>query len=303
MVNVSVRPFEPRDQADAAFICRAFFLSTSIPNAHHWLTARLRPAAGCFAACVCVFGLQWTAMLAAVVYGCLQAVSRWEMQQYVGTTGDLQDIHSTFCAGNGRPENFWVAEAVAVGQTAPRLVGCVGLKSTGCGEGELVRLSVAPAFRSRRVGAELLTHLEEFARAHGVRRLELFTNHTLKPALKFYHRNQFVQQKVGSYSQMAPVPRVCRAPWSQWSSDSSPLDCLLLLLLLLLLPSPFHGFTHTLLIGGFTPLAHPRRFGGLPQRTGRPKLTTRSGRRSTRSSSSRAGGSRGSGGARRRGAE
>ena len=240
MVNVSVRPFEPRDQADAAFICRAFFLSTSIPNAHHWLTARLRPAAGCFAACVCVFGLQWTAMLAAVVYGCLQAVSRWEMQQYVGTTGDLQDIHSTFCcAGNGRPENFWVAEAVAVGQTAPRLVGCVGLKSTGCGEGELVRLSVAPAFRSRRVGAELLTHLEEFARAHGVRRLELFTNYTLKPALKFYHRNQFVQQKVGSYSQMPPLPRVCRAPWSPSSSDSSPLDCLLLLLLLLL-PSPFH---------------------------------------------------------------
>ena len=113
MVNVSVRPFEPRDQADAAFICRAFFLSTSIPNAHHWLTARLRPAAGCFAACVCVFGLQWTAMLAAVVYGCLQAVSRWEMQQYVGTTGDLQDIHSTFCcAGNGLPAGHRLKKVV-----------------------------------------------------------------------------------------------------------------------------------------------------------------------------------------------
>jgi ribosomal protein S18 acetylase RimI-like enzyme len=75
---------------------------------------------------------------------------------------------------------FLVARA---GQT---VVGCVAVRLLPGGVGEVMRVFVEPAARSRGLGALLMATVEAEARAHGVTRVRLDTRKELTEARRLY---------------------------------------------------------------------------------------------------------------------
>jgi putative acetyltransferase len=86
-----------------------------------------------------------------------------------------------------------IAEAVPFfvlrsGETA---AGCGGVKLYGTEYGEIKRMYVRPAFRGRGYAKLLLTHLSDFAWAHGVTLLRLETGIYQPEAIGLYERMGF----------------------------------------------------------------------------------------------------------------
>lgn len=65
-------------------------------------------------------------------------------------------------------------------------VGCVGLKGTGKGYGEIKRLWIAPAARGLGLAKRLMTAAEDTARSLGMTTLRLDTNAALPEAIRLY---------------------------------------------------------------------------------------------------------------------
>ena len=65
-------------------------------------------------------------------------------------------------------------------------VGCAGLRALEPGIGEIKRMWVAPAARSRGIGRRFLGELEQLGRRRGMRALRLDTNESLAEALRLY---------------------------------------------------------------------------------------------------------------------
>lgn len=80
-----------------------------------------------------------------------------------------------------RPRGTFI---VAMSDTLP--IGCVGLKATDHGYGEVKRLWVAPAARGLRLGRRLMDTVESAARELGIALLRLDTNSALPEAGQLY---------------------------------------------------------------------------------------------------------------------
>jgi GNAT superfamily N-acetyltransferase len=96
---------------------------------------------------------------------------------------DLDDILAHYIA---RGHTFVVAEA------GGKLAGTGALK-VGEGQGQIVRMSVAPGFRRRGVGQRIVEHLLDVARRRRLNRLIVETNHDWYDALRLYQRCGFVE--------------------------------------------------------------------------------------------------------------
>lgn len=57
----------------------------------------------------------------------------------------------------------------------------------------LDNVAVAPAFRGRGVGAQLLNYTESFAREHGLMEVRLYTNEAMIENLAYYPRHGYVE--------------------------------------------------------------------------------------------------------------
>jgi putative acetyltransferase len=90
----------------------------------------------------------------------------------------LADPQSSILASGGR-----IFFATSQGQR----VGCCALLRRSADEFEVAKMAVAPLFQGSGVGRKLLEAVVEAARAAGVRRLYLETNHILTPAIRLYH--------------------------------------------------------------------------------------------------------------------
>jgi GNAT superfamily N-acetyltransferase len=65
-------------------------------------------------------------------------------------------------------------------------IGCCALLFVQEGDYELGKMAVAPAAQGQGIGRALLTSVIDAARAAGIRRLSLETNHVLTPAIRLY---------------------------------------------------------------------------------------------------------------------
>jgi ribosomal protein S18 acetylase RimI-like enzyme len=83
-----------------------------------------------------------------------------------------------------------IAESVAFfiirSDNAP--AGCGGVKLFGTEYGEIKRMYVRPQFRGMGLAKELLTHLEQYTSAHGVKTLRLETGIHQPAAIALYER-------------------------------------------------------------------------------------------------------------------
>ena len=80
-------------------------------------------------------------------------------------------------------------------------VGTVGVKCLEDGSMELVKMAVEDAHQGKGLARELCEHALQFAKAAGVKKVVLYTNSLLLPALKLYASLGFVQvpQEEGLY--------------------------------------------------------------------------------------------------------
>ncbi|MBA3831700.1 MAG: GNAT family N-acetyltransferase [Chthoniobacterales bacterium] len=99
---------------------------------------------------------------------------------------DLRSIPSFYQNGLG---GFWVAKSNGT------VVGTIGLKDIGNGEGALRKMFVASSFRSGefKVGPRLLDRLIDQAGKQGCTRLFLGTTEEFRAAHRFYEKHVFVQ--------------------------------------------------------------------------------------------------------------
>jgi ribosomal protein S18 acetylase RimI-like enzyme len=97
---------------------------------------------------------------------------------------DLDDISGTYVAA-GHP--FVVAEV------AGKLAGTGALLIQGQELAQIVRVTVHPAHRSRRIGLAIVTHLLAFARQRGITRVIVETNLDWESAIALYRRCGFAE--------------------------------------------------------------------------------------------------------------
>jgi putative acetyltransferase len=76
---------------------------------------------------------------------------------------------------------------------ARRPVGMGSLKDHGAGLGEVKRMFTPPEYRRRRIGEQMLRHIEALAQARGITRLVLETGEApgFEPAWRVYERGGF----------------------------------------------------------------------------------------------------------------
>ena len=74
-----------------------------------------------------------------------------------------------------------------------QVVGTVGLKAESADEFELTKMAVDERFQGRGYGQRLLETAVQFARQRGKRRVVLYTQTVLKPAITLYRKNGFVE--------------------------------------------------------------------------------------------------------------
>ncbi len=101
-----------------------------------------------------------------------------------GLDADLPQVARHFRTRGGR---FWVAEAAGV------IVGCIGQVPIDADRIELKRLYVAPEARRRGLASRLLALVEQAARRHGARWIELWSDTRFVEAHAFYLAHGFVR--------------------------------------------------------------------------------------------------------------
>ncbi|KAE9009695.1 hypothetical protein PF010_g10808 [Phytophthora fragariae] len=106
----------------------------------------------------------------------------WAQVRQASVDSDLADIEGVYFANGGQ---FWVAVARTEGADE-QVIGMVGLQRHSDDVGELRRMSVKDGFRRVALGRKLLHHLQDWARSHGFKRVELSTGLTMTNAVLFY---------------------------------------------------------------------------------------------------------------------
>jgi GNAT superfamily N-acetyltransferase len=103
-----------------------------------------------------------------------------------GENPELRSLASYFAARGGA---LWVVDG------ADGLVGMVGVKHLGGDDWELCRMYVAAASRGTGLADQLMAAVIAFVRAHGGRRLELWTDTRFTRAHRFYERHGFTRSE------------------------------------------------------------------------------------------------------------
>ena len=81
--------------------------------------------------------------------------------------------------------------AVFLAMEDDKVIGTAGLAKSGEGEFELVKMSVAPAYRGQGISKILLEKCLGTARQQGAKRVTLYSNSQLSAALKLYESYGF----------------------------------------------------------------------------------------------------------------
>lgn len=99
---------------------------------------------------------------------------------------DLKAIPTFYQSGTG---DFWVAKA------GGQVIGTIGLKDIGAGQGALRKMFVAAEYRGREFGiaTQLLLRLIEDARHRGVKDIFLGTTDKFLAAHRFYEKHGFTE--------------------------------------------------------------------------------------------------------------
>ncbi|TNE65124.1 MAG: GNAT family N-acetyltransferase [Alphaproteobacteria bacterium] len=110
---------------------------------------------------------------------------------------DLADIEGFYQSRDG---GFWVA--VADGH----IVGTIGMKDIGAGQGALRKMFVAAGYRGRDHGVAqaLLDHLLTHARTRGMNTILLGTTAKFLAAHRFYEKNGFTRVDVADLPESFP---------------------------------------------------------------------------------------------------
>jgi GNAT superfamily N-acetyltransferase len=100
----------------------------------------------------------------------------------------------------GDPETYILAPGgyIFMAELRDEVVGTVALMREEDGVFELAKMTVAESVRGLGVGRALGEAAVAHARAIGARRVELFTNSSLTPAIALYHTLGFVDIPVGT---------------------------------------------------------------------------------------------------------
>jgi putative acetyltransferase len=99
-----------------------------------------------------------------------------------------ESVHALDIEGLRRPDvSFWSC------WEGDELLGCCALREIDTGHGELKSMRTADAHQGRGVGARMLAHLLQEARARGYRQLSLETGSApaFAPARRLYERHGF----------------------------------------------------------------------------------------------------------------
>jgi GNAT superfamily N-acetyltransferase len=114
---------------------------------------------------------------------------------------DLMDVPGFFLRGNG---NFWLA--LRNGE----VIGCIGLKDIGSGQGALRKMFVDARYRgaTHGVGQLLLEALLAWARVKRYREILLGTTDKFLAAHRFYEKNGFRTTPKDSLPQEFPIASV-----------------------------------------------------------------------------------------------
>ena len=118
-------------------------------------------------------------------------------------TRELLELHLRGMHANSPPGSVFALDFSGLQQpgvtvwsawTGGRIAGIGALKLLADGNGEVKSMRTHPDFLRHGVGARILEHIIDAARAHGMRRLSLETGsgEAFEPALSLYHRRGFV---------------------------------------------------------------------------------------------------------------
>ncbi len=102
---------------------------------------------------------------------------------YTDPHDDLKDLRRPGASFRGEGEGFWVAE-----DEGGRICACVAVDVPQPGTAELHRLYVRPDRQGRGLGAALVRHVEEHARADGARRVAFWSDTRFTGAHRLYER-------------------------------------------------------------------------------------------------------------------
>lgn len=121
----------------------------------------------------------------------IMTIQTWFVNSKLALGGDMYDIYSSYkieLDENVTDRNFWVATAgdsLVVGSIA--VIPCPSKTDSM----ELLRLSVAQDYQGSGVGALLVTHASNWAKAKGYETIVLDTLTAMESAIRFYQRIVF----------------------------------------------------------------------------------------------------------------
>lgn len=127
---------------------------------------------------------------------------------YVDPHDDYPDLVRPATSAAGKSALLWVVE-----DARGRARGCVGLKASSGGVGELKTLYVRPDQRRKGLGAYLVGVVEAAARARGDHRLVLWTDTRFTTAHRLYERLGFTRD--GEARELGDVSRSWEYPYSK----------------------------------------------------------------------------------------
>lgn len=115
----------------------------------------------------------------------------WIRKHFTVEPRDARDL--------GDPETYIIAPGghIFMAELRDEVVGACALMRESDGIFELAKMTVAESVRGLGVGRALGEAAIAHARAIGARRVELFTNSSLTPAIALYHALSFVDVPVG----------------------------------------------------------------------------------------------------------
>ncbi len=97
---------------------------------------------------------------------------------------DIKDIPKSYQKDSSG--NFWICV-----KDNSDAIGTIALSNYGDGIGYLQRFMVKKEFRQKGIGKKLLSHLLNFAKSHGYKKIFLSTSDDMAEANKFYVKNGF----------------------------------------------------------------------------------------------------------------
>ncbi|MFD2037327.1 GNAT family N-acetyltransferase [Belliella marina] len=119
----------------------------------------------------------------------------WVEQYFSIEPFDLEQLQN--------PETFILnpGGAILLAKAADRIVGTVGLKYVEEGVFEMIKMAVVPEYQGKGVGKVLACAIVEKARGFGGKKLILYSNTKLAPALGLYRSLGFseMQPECGKY--------------------------------------------------------------------------------------------------------